>query len=139
MHAGVIWHTLAAIGSNYDSDGFYNLRRLSWPSSFEGTTVGDLAAQNFFGCGSHETFRDLFSCSDGTTSDGAAWAAMKNLNIAHKYFREIKETGMLGIFPFHLKDSIIQVLICLSVSDWQQQNCWACQGCVALFSHLHTI
>lgn len=115
MHAraGVVWNTLAAIGSNFDLDGFYNLRRLSWPSDFKGTTLDELAAQQFYGRGSREAFHDLFSCSDGVASDGNEWASLKSLNIAHKHFREIKETGMLGIFPFHLQDSVVQVSECL--------------------------
>ena len=101
--ADTVWHTLAAIGSNFDSDGFYNLRRLSWPSSFAGTSMEDLAAADFFQRGSREAFCELFS------SGGKCWATMKTLNIAHKYFREIKETGVLGIFPFGLQANIIQV------------------------------
>ena len=103
MTADTVWHTLAAIGSNFDGDGFYNLRRLSWPSSFAGTTMEHLAAADFFHCGSREAFHELFS------SGGKSWATMKTLNIAHKYFREIKETGVLGIFPFGLQANIIQV------------------------------
>ena len=103
LAAGEVWHTLAAIGSNFDSDGFYNLRRLSWPSSFTGTAVEDLAAENFFQRGSKEAFHELFSAG------GKNWATMKALSIAHKYFREIKETGVLGIFPFGLRGNDIQV------------------------------
>lgn len=78
----------------------------------------DLAAENFFQRGSREAFHELFS------SGGKNWATMKTLNTAHKYFREIKETGVLGIFPFGLRGNDIQVSdnMILKVQVYQHQG-----------------
>lgn len=100
---GSVWHTLAAIGSNFDQDGYYNLRRLSWPETFVGSSLEDLQEHDFFGRGSPEAYHELFR------QGGKTWATLKNLNIAHKYFKEIKGTGVLGIFPFGLKSNDIKV------------------------------
>ena len=92
--AGSVWHTLIAFGSNFDTEGFYSYRRLSWPSTFWGTSVQDLADADFYQCGSREAYSDLFR------AEGKAWATLRDLAAAHAHFKEIKETGVLGIFPF---------------------------------------
>ena len=94
---------MAAIGSNFDQDGFYNLRRLAWPESFTGSRVQDLVDQGFYGRGSLRACEELFK------EGGKQWATLKNLKQAHKLFKEIKTTGVLGIFPFGQESTAIQV------------------------------
>lgn len=65
--------------------------------------MAELAAKDFFGHGSIEAYEHLFR------TDGKTWATLKTLNIAHKYFKEIKDTGVLAIFPFGLEANAIKV------------------------------
>ena len=58
--AGSIWHTLLAFGSNFDNEGLYSFRRLSWPASFHSTSFQQLADADFYQCGSKEAFQDMF-------------------------------------------------------------------------------
>ena len=101
--AGLIWHTILAIGDNFDRDGWYSYRRLAWPANFTGN-FQDYAAENYFMCGSQEVCQDLFS----TTPGGKNWATMKDFSMAHKYFEEIKDTGVLAIFPFGREENNIK-------------------------------
>lgn len=101
--AGGIWHTLLAVGDNFDYDGFYNFRGLSWPASFTGTTLQDLVDNNFHGCGSLEAYQDMFKTS------GKSWATLRDLAAAHAHFKEIKGTGVLGIFPFGQESNTLKV------------------------------
>ncbi|KAL0027478.1 hypothetical protein WJX77_004246 [Trebouxia sp. C0004] len=91
---GSIWHTLLAFGANFDYDGLYNFRGLSWPASFTGTSLQSLADADFYHCGSLDAYKDLFR------TGGKTWATVRDLTAAHAHFREIKGTGVLGIFPF---------------------------------------
>lgn len=58
--AGSTWHTLLAFGSNFDNEGLYSFRRMSWPASFAGTSLQQLADADFYQCGSKEAFQDMF-------------------------------------------------------------------------------
>ena len=100
--AGTIWHTLLAFGDNFDHEGLYSFRRLAWPATFSGT-VEDLIESGFFQCGSEEAYRDMFR------ADGKSWATLRDLSAAHGHFKEIKETGVLGIFPFGQGSNTLKV------------------------------
>lgn len=91
---GSIWHTLLAFGANFDYDGLYNFRGLSWPATFTGTSLQSLADADFHHCGSLDAYKDMFR------TGGKTWATLKDLAAAHAHFKEIKGTGVLGIFPF---------------------------------------
>ncbi|KAL0050238.1 hypothetical protein WJX82_007023 [Trebouxia sp. C0006] len=91
---GSIWHTLLAFGANFDYDGLYNFRGLSWPATFTGTSLQSLADAEFYRCGSLDAYKDMFR------TGGKTWATLRDLTAAHAHFKEIKGTGVLGIFPF---------------------------------------
>lgn len=99
---------MLAFGSNFDTEGLYSFRKLSWPATFTGTSLLQLAEEDFFQCGSKEAFQDMFR------TEGKPWASLKDLAAAHSYFEEIKKTGVLGIFPFGLQANALQV----RVSRW---------------------
>ena len=102
--AGRVWNTLLAFGENFDRDGWYSYRKLAWPVEFTGT-FQEYQASNFFGCGSEEVCRDLFKNVPG----GKGWATLKDFAAAHSLFKEITETGVLGIFPFGQQQNDIRV------------------------------
>ena len=101
--AGTIWHTLLAFGANFDYDGLYNFRGLSWPASFMGTSLQSLADAQFYHCGSLDAYKDLFR------TGGKTWATLRDIAAAHAHFKEIKGTGVLGIFPFGQESTTLKV------------------------------
>ncbi|KAL3135852.1 hypothetical protein ABBQ32_007409 [Trebouxia sp. C0010 RCD-2024] len=112
---GSIWHTLLAFGSNLDNEGLYSFRRLSWPASFQGTSLQHLADVDFYQCGSTEAYQDMFR------TDGKPWASLRDLAAAHAYFKEIKNTGVLAIFPFGLQANTLKVHV--EDADIKLQGC----------------
>ena len=96
---------MLAFGSNFDTEGLYSFRKLCWPASFTGTSLLQLADEEFFQCGSKEAFQDMFR------TEGKPWACLKDLAAAHSYFKEIKGTGVLGIFPFGQQANTLQVSV----------------------------
>ena len=101
--AGSIWHTLLAFGANFDYDGLYNFRGLSWPATFTGTSLQSLADAEFYCCGSLDAYKDMFR------TGGKTWATLRDLTAAHAHFKEIKGTGVLGIFPFGHESTTLKV------------------------------
>lgn len=101
--AGSIWHTLLAFGANFDYDGLYNFRGLSWPATFTGTSLQSLVDADFYHCGSLDAYKDMFR------TGGKTWATLRDLAAAHADFREIKGTGVLAIFPFGQESTTLKV------------------------------
>jgi len=62
-----------------------------------------LTDADFFQCGSLEAYKDLFR------TGGKSWATLRDLAAAHGHFREIKGTGVLGIFPFGQESNTLKV------------------------------
>ena len=94
---------MLAFGANFDYDGLYNFRGLSWPASFTGTSLQSLADAEFYHCGSLDAYKDMFKTS------GKTWATLRDLAAAHVHFGEIKGTGVLGIFPFGQESTTLKV------------------------------
>ena len=44
-------------------------------------------------------------------SAGKPWASLKDLAAAHAYFKEIKDTGVLAIFPFGQQANTLKVSV----------------------------
>ena len=107
---------MLAFGSNFDTEGLYSFRKLSWPAGFIGTSLQQLADLDFYQCGSQEAFQDMFR------TEGKPWASLKDLTAAHSYFKEIKGTGVLGIFPFGNQANTLQVRLKGSVSKYWRNH-----------------
>lgn len=114
--AGRIWHTLLAFGANFDYDGLYNFRGLSWPATFTGTSLQSLADAEFYRCGSLDAYKDVFR------TGGKTWATLRDLTAAHTCFREIKGTGVLGIFPFGQESTTLKVPAVMQASPCPVHN-----------------
>lgn len=95
MHAGVMWYTIVGFGSNFDLSGALEYVAISWPSTCSGHDWREVAAQDKFLTNAPDAAANLFR-SDG----GKCWAPLANMREANKYFKEIQDTGVLGIFPF---------------------------------------
>ncbi len=94
---------MLAFGANFDYDGLYNFRGLSWPATFTGTSLQSLTEADFYHCGSLDAYKDMFR------TGGKTWATLRDLAAAHAHFREIKGTGVLGIFPFGQESTTLKV------------------------------
>lgn len=100
MSAGVVWWTIVGFGSNFDMSGALEYVAISWPKSAlsNDRTSNDwtqIAAHADFLANDERAAQQLFR-----TNGGECWAPLEDMKEATKYFAEIKETGVLGLFPF---------------------------------------
>lgn len=94
MHAGVVWHTIVGFGSNFDLSGLLEYVA-SWPSTCSSHDWREIANHDSFLTNAPDAAANLFR-SDG----GKCWAPLADMREANRYFKEIKDTGVLGLFPF---------------------------------------
>lgn len=94
--AGVVWCTILGFGSNFDVSGLLEYVGISWPESASSDDWTQVAAHESFQANHADAAKYVFR-----SKGGRCWGPLQDMKEANKYFKEIKETGVLGLFPFN--------------------------------------